>query len=112
MKKILIINNDPDMMELLKDLLHRAGFVTRANSNIEKASDEIKEFKPDLLLLDIDHRAIIEKLNKQAQQNSVPVLLMTDHQQVHLNADENIKDVIQKPFTMDGLLKKIKAIVA
>lgn len=50
MKKILIVNNDPDTMQLLENLLGNAGFKTSALADINKVPDQIEQFKPNLLL--------------------------------------------------------------
>lgn len=110
MKKILIVNNDPDTMQLLENLLGNAGFKTSALADINKVPEIIEQFKPNLLLLDIDQREIINRLGKTAAKKSIPVLLMTGHHNTHKYKQEGEDHIIPKPFTLQHLIEKITAI--
>lgn len=110
MKKILIVNNDPDTMQLLENLLGNAGFKTSALADINKVQEQIEFFKPNLLLLDIDHREVINRLEHAAGKKSIPVLLMTGHPYTSKDEKQGEEHFIPKPFTMQHLVEKIKAI--
>lgn len=110
MKKILIINNDPDTMQLLENLLGNAGFKTSALADINKVPEIIEQFKPNLLLLDIDQREVINRLGKAAGEKSIPVLLMTGHPYTSKDKTAGEEHLIPKPFTLQHLIEKIMAI--
>lgn len=110
MKKILIVNNDPDTMQLLENLLGNAGFKTSALADINKVPEQIEQFKPNLLLLDVDQREIINRLAKAAGKRSIPVLLMTGHPGTFIDKQEGEDHIIPKPFTLQHLIEKITAI--
>ena len=54
MKKILVVDNDPDMLNLVDLMLTHNHFIVKTTSKWQEILKTIKTFIPDLLLLDID----------------------------------------------------------
>ena len=116
MQKILVVEDDLDIQELLKNFLQEAGYsIVLANDGVEALSI-FSDVQFDLILLDImlpkiDGFAVCELIRKQSQ---VPIIMLTA-----LNgADEQIRgldmqvdDYITKPFSMPVLIRKIAAVL-
>ena len=110
MKKLLIVNSDPDTMQLLQDLLQLRGYEVKYSSTREEVPSMIRSFRPDLGLLDITQRAIIDEISLEATRNNVPVLLMTGHNSYPEKRENEFKYFIRKPFTINELTEKINLV--
>jgi CheY-like chemotaxis protein len=111
MKRILIVNNDPDTMVLLKDLLQLKGSKVSFTSDKETVPAWIKDFSSYLILLDITQTAVIEQVQNQAKVFHASILLMTGHNRYPLAPHESFKKYIKKPFTPDQLYNKISEVL-
>ncbi len=117
-KKVLIVDDEPDALELVKLVLESAGFeTTLAMSGIE-ALDKIDASKPDLVLLDImmpdmDGWDVFRKIKEKNPE--IPVAILTAKAQnidkllgLHvLKAD----DYITKPFGKNELISKVRKLL-
>jgi len=110
MKKLLIVNSDPDTMQLLQDLLQLRGYEVKYSSTREEVPSMIRSFRPDLVLLDITQRVIIDEISLEATRNHVPVLLMTGHNSYPEKRENEFKYFIRKPFTINELTEKISLV--
>ena len=110
MKKLLIVNSDPDTMQLLQDLLQLRGYEVKYSSTREEVPSMIRSFRPDLVLLDITQRVIIDEISLEATRNNVPVLLMTGHNSYPEKRENEFKYFIRKPFTINELTEKINLV--
>lgn len=116
MKQILIVEDEPDIQELLCAYIQNAGYKTAAAGDGEEALRLFADGSFDLVLLDImlpgmNGFQVCERIRIQSQ---VPILMLTaldgEAQQLRglgLNAD----DYITKPFSMPVLLEKIRVIL-
>ncbi len=116
MKQILIVEDEPDIQELLCAYIQNAGYKTAAAGDGEEALRLFADRSFDLVLLDImlpgmNGFQVCERIRIQSQ---VPILMLTaldgEAQQLRglgLNAD----DYITKPFSMPVLLEKIRVIL-
>ncbi|MDD5347868.1 MAG: response regulator [Candidatus Omnitrophica bacterium] len=117
-KKILIADDEPDVLSILEKKLRYNGFEVLALSKGKDINDKVKEFKPDLLILDIvmpdmDGYAVGILLRKDNDTKATPIIFMTGKE---LEFSGMIKraqelgrcDFINKPCTFDDLLQKVK----
>lgn len=113
-KRILIVDDDSDIVEILSFLLSEAGYETRVLTHGETIFTEIKEFKPNLILMDVmlggmDGRVICNTIKTDPSTSSLPVILISGThdlaKSLHLPGAPN--DFIAKPFNLDHLLEKI-----
>ena len=79
---VLIIEDDPDQIELLKHSLKPNGFILEEAENGEKALEQISKKKPDLILLDLmmpvmDGFEFLERLRSKTEWESIPVILIS-----------------------------------
>lgn len=116
MKKILIVEDEPEIQEMLEAYLKHEGYrVTLASDGVE-ALDKFHKENQDLILLDImlpkiDGYHVCELIRSSS---AVPVIMLTaldsEDQQLrgfHLKID----DYVTKPFSMPILLEKIAAVL-
>lgn len=116
MKKLLIIEDEPDIAELLEAYLRHAGYETvRAEDGVE-ALARFQEGSFDLILLDlmlpkIDGFGVCEVIRRGS---NVPIVMLTalDSEEEQLRGFQlEIDDYVTKPFSMPVLLQKIRAIL-
>lgn len=116
MQKILVVEDDLDIQELLKNFLQEAGYsIVLANDGVEALSI-FSDVQFDLILLDImlpkiDGFAVCELIRKQSQ---VPIIMLTalngEKEQIR-GLDMQVDDYITKPFSMPVLIRKIAAVL-
>lgn len=118
--KILVIEDDADIAELVKMVLETADFEVKTILDPSRAIETAGEMIPDAILLDltmpqIDGWDIFKKLRKDARFNSVPVAIFTAKAEefdtmvgLHvMHAD----GYITKPFGKQELIDKVRILV-
>ncbi|MDE7244252.1 MAG: response regulator transcription factor, partial [Oscillospiraceae bacterium] len=116
MQRILVVEDDLDIQELLKNFLQEVGYeIVLASDGVEAlATFSTTQF--DLVLLDvmlpkIDGFAVCEFIRKQSQ---VPIIMLTalngEDEQIR-GLDLQVDDYITKPFSMPILVRKIAAVL-
>ncbi len=116
-KRILIVEDEKDMVYAVKLQLEANGYEVIAaydgNEGLEKAKGE----KPDLIILDImlpkkDGYTFLLELKKDKAIKSIPVVVLTAKPGMKdMFKLEGAKDYITKPFESMHLLSKIKEII-
>jgi len=117
-RKILFIEDEPDMIAVMEPRLEKAGFkMISAPGGIQGIRAAIDE-KPDLILLDIlmpqmDGYETCERLKKDPQTKDIPVIIVTAVESKGLG--DNCKfigadDYIRKPYQFEELLLKMNKI--
>lgn len=116
MKRILIVEDEPEIQELLSAYLRHEGYsVTVAGDGVE-ALDQFRTGQFDLVLLDImlpkiDGFGVCELIRRES---SVPIVMLTalDGEAEQIKGfDMQIDDYVTKPFSMPVLLRKIAAVL-
>lgn len=116
MQKILVVEDDFDIQELLLNFLQEAGYdVTVANDGVEAlslyASDQFDLILLDIMLPKIDGFSVCELIRKQSQ---IPIIMLTalsgEEEQIR-GLDLQVDDYITKPFSMPILVRKIAAVL-
>lgn len=115
-QKILVVEDDPDITELLQNFLQEAGYdVTVAMDGIEALNTFAKK-DFDLILLDImlpkiDGFAVCELIRKQSQTPVIMLTALSGEEEQIKGFDLQIDDYITKPFSMPVLVRKIAAVL-
>lgn len=117
MHKILVVDDEIDLLQVLKIFLARKNFMVEALSKWEDIPTSITSFKPDLILLDIslkgaDGRVICKQLKLDDKTWDIPVLLFS----ANLGAKNTFANFladgfIEKPFDLGKLVGEIHAII-
>ena len=116
MNKILVVEDDLDIQELLQNFLQESGYdITVANDGLE-AINLFSDNDFDLILLDIllpkiDGFSVCEFIRKKSQ---IPIIILTalngEKEQIK-GLDLQVDDYITKPFSMPVLVRKIAAVL-
>ncbi len=112
-KKILIADDDAGILEMLKMMLEDAGYEVETTADGQTVG-EVKEFLPDLILLDIwmsgmDGRDICRQLKSQVSTKKIPVIIVSANKDTDILAkDAGADGFLSKPFDIDNLLSTIK----
>ncbi len=114
-KKILVIEDDNDIADLVKLVLETDMFEVQAVLEPETALDKVKEYRPDAILLDIcmpklDGWAVFKQIRRCEEFSNVPIAILSGKSQqldhmvgLHImNADA----YIAKPFGKQELIDK------
>lgn len=116
-KKILVVEDDADLVELLRFNLKKAGFAVGTAIDGIEALKKARSLLPDLILLDLmlpelDGFAVCEVLRRDPNTASVPVIILTamSSQLARLTGLEvGANDYITKPFSSKDLLARIES---
>jgi DNA-binding response OmpR family regulator len=116
-KKIMIADDDPGIVDAIEMMLTYEGYEVKTTSNGATFS-EVKKNNPDLVLLDIwmsgeDGREICRKIKATKQTKAIPVIIISASKDIERSAiDSGADGFLEKPFEMNELLDKIKALLA
>jgi DNA-binding response OmpR family regulator len=115
-KRILIVDDDELLRRSLAFNLQQAGFVTNTAASAEDALDMVAITAPDLVVLDIGLPGMdgLDALRQIKSQFEIPVIFLTARRReldevvgLELGAD----DYVTKPFDVDVLIARIKAVL-
>lgn len=115
MQRILIVEDDLEIQELLQEFLQEAGYIAETACDGVEAVSMFTEFSYDLILLDImlpkiNGYNVCELIRKQSQ---IPIIMLTalgnEEEQIR-GLDLQADDYITKPFSVPILLRKIAAV--
>lgn len=119
-EKILVVDDDREMVELIQLFLSNAGYETIAAYSGEEALEKTFREKPDLILLDImmpriDGWEVLRRIKNDPEAQNIPVAFITARTQ---NIDKMIglsvmkaAGYITKPFSKQELLTEVKRIL-
>lgn len=115
MRRILAVDDDNDILEVLQFILEDSGYQVNTLSDGHFLMETISETKPDLILLDImlgtmDGRELCKALKQQLSTHNIPVIMISASHTVSKTVDQDggPNDFIAKPFDIGNLLSKIE----
>ncbi len=118
MKKILIVDDEKEIRDLLKKKLKQYQYLALTAAKGQEALDICKTNKPDLILLDIimadmDGYTFASELKKDKNTRDIPIIFQTGKELEPGGIKERVKDLgafdyIMKPATFEELLATIK----
>ena len=116
MKRILVVEDDPDIQELLRTFLEDAGYRVEVASDGVEAISLFSKSEYDLILLDImlpkiDGYGVCELIRRESE---VPIVMLTalDAESDQIKGfDLMADDYITKPFSLPVLMRKVDAIL-
>jgi DNA-binding response OmpR family regulator len=120
-KMIMIVDDNVELLEELKDLLTDEGYSIRAHSRGAPAVADARETPPDLVLLDLkmDGKSgfsVAQELTHRPETANVPVLGMTGYYSGHMYATLmsiiGFKGCMSKPLDSEKLLGRISELLA
>ncbi len=119
-KRVLVVDDDPDIVEMLTDLLQADGrFEVRTAGSGYAAGLLTQQFNPDVMILDymlpdINGNVVLENVRKNPELAHIKVVLVSgvvnpDEVKALLEAGAN--EFIKKPFDIDHLIGRIADLV-
>jgi DNA-binding response OmpR family regulator len=116
---ILIVEDDPDIVELLQYNLEREGFATLAAADGEAGLAAAVNQQPALILLDlmlpgINGLDVCRRLKQNVSAQAIPVIMLTakgDEADVVLGLGLGADDYVTKPFSPRQLVARIQAVL-
>jgi phosphate regulon transcriptional regulator PhoB len=119
MTKILIIEDEKDIVEALEYNLKREGFETSKSYDGYNGLRIAKEKSPDLILLDlmlpgVSGLEICKQLKRYPRSSEIPIIMLTaksEETDKVLGLELGADDYITKPFSMRELLARIKTVL-
>ena len=116
---VLVVDDEPQVVQLLKRVLERAGFETIAISDGRVAHDAAVERRPDIILLDLmlgptTGDQVLSELRKDFRTRLIPVVFLTVRSSIkdkveHLMAGAD--DYVTKPFIGEELVARLRAVI-
>jgi len=121
MKKILVVDDEEEVLKLLSERLRKKNYYVTAMSRGQDAIDRCRVDKPDLILLDIampdmDGYTIAAALRDDKLLRDIPIIFVTGRELEHKGIQERIGqlgvyDYIMKPCSFQELLTKIQGFI-
>jgi two-component system alkaline phosphatase synthesis response regulator PhoP len=117
--KILLVDDEPDILEILKDNLRKEGYEVVTAGNGEEGLRRAEEFQPDLIILDImmpvmDGVEVCRQLRAKPEFNNTIITFLTareeDYSQIAA-LDTGGDDYITKPIRPRVLMSRVKALL-
>ena len=115
--RLLVVDDEPNILELLAASLRFAGFEVQTASNGQQALAIAQSYRPDLLVLDvmmpeIDGFTVVRRLREAGMRSPVVFLTARDSTQdkvtgLTLGGD----DYVTKPFSLEEIIARIRAVL-
>ncbi len=119
MPKILVIDDDKDLLDITQALLAKQGFVVETDLNWDDALKKIETFEPQLILLDVflngvDGLDICKQLKSMPHTKHIPVLIFSAYPRVAecVIYEYGADDFIAKPFEVNDLITKMHSVLS
>src|SRR5437868_11340329 len=115
-KRVLVVDDDPDIRELLFTALEDEGFEVVPAGNGQEALAVIATFRPDVIVLDLmmpvmDGWQSVREL--RARDEDIPIILLSAARDLRTHAKAlSAADIIEKPFDLSELLPKIARVAS
>ncbi|MGC8867079.1 MAG: response regulator [Elusimicrobiales bacterium] len=114
MAKIMIVDDDPEVLNLLQYTLESMGHSIKVCDNGRDVIDSLKEFMPDLMILDvmlpgIDGYSIATTLSQDEQLSKLPIIIISalEPSRSLFGKFNQVIAFLTKPFSTDELLEAV-----
>src|SRR3982751_2361313 len=114
MKRILVLDDDIDILTLVKTILKIHGYAVETIANWERLNDSIESFVPHLILIDISLAGangldLCRDLKQDEKTKAIPIVLFSANVEMAKKVSEcGANDYISKPFSIKDLLGMIE----
>ncbi len=120
-KKVLIVDDDAAIVEMLEDVLQRDGrFEVKSATNGFDAGSQTQAFRPDILLLDfmlpdINGNIVCERIRQDASLAKTRIIIVSgavDPNEIERLMSAGADDFVKKPFDIDKLIARMVELLA
>jgi DNA-binding response OmpR family regulator len=114
-RRVLVVDDEPYLLELIQTRLELAGFETRTARNGSEALNRLGDFRPEAMVLDInmpvlDGFGVLMHMKAQGLSEKIPTMVLTAR-----NSGEDVakaiqlgaKDYLSKPFKDEALIARV-----
>jgi DNA-binding response OmpR family regulator len=111
MKRIMVVDDEKDLLALAKGYLTRAGYDVAVTTTCKEGADILVTFKPDLVFLDInvgseDGREMCKQIKSQAEHRHIPIVLISaNDESLNTYKEYDADSFLKKPFQPKQLLE-------
>jgi two-component system alkaline phosphatase synthesis response regulator PhoP len=119
-KRVLIADDDPDVLEVIKAILEHEGLHVRTARDGEQAFKLLRKHKFDAVILDlvmpkVSGLKLLQLMRRSSRLKDTPVMLITgnllEKKRLEENGSTNLaNELLTKPFNTRDLIKKVKAL--
>ena len=118
-EKILLIEDDSDISELVQYNLEREGYKVFTSADGELGLNQAGTVQPDLIILDLmlpglDGLSVCRKLRADPATNEIPIVMLTakgEESDVVIGLEMGADDYVAKPFSPKELVARIRAVL-
>ena len=110
MKKILVVDDNEDILQIMKLFLNSKGFTVLTEPNGRETYNQVDNYQPDLIILDVflgnsDGRQICNELKNDDRTKNIPIIIFS----ANAKPEEVMRackadDFLSKPFELNDLL--------
>jgi|SRR5437879_4312414 len=116
MKTILVVDDEPKIVELARDYLEHAGFAVRTAADGRAALEVAQREHPDLMVLDLGLPGLdgLDVTREIRRDSNVPVIMLTardDELDKLLGLELGADDYLTKPFSPRELVARVRAVL-
>lgn len=116
---IAVVDDEPDILELVALQLNRAGFQTETFTTVNEFYEFLKRRTPDLIILDlmlpdVDGLDVCRFLKSQAEYSKIPIIMLTarsDEADRVLGLELGADDYVTKPFSPRELVARVRSVL-
>jgi DNA-binding response OmpR family regulator len=117
--QVLVVEDDPDISELVARYLDKAGYTTTRVASGRAALDAVRSKPPDLIVLDImlpqiDGLEVCRLLRADEKTAAVPIIMLTaraDESERIVGLEMGADDYLAKPFSPNELVARVRALL-
>jgi PleD family two-component response regulator len=117
--KILVVDDEPHIVQILKFTLEKAGYQVYTAENGQVAMDKIQEIQPSLVILDImmpimDGYEVCRKMREDFKMNQIPIIMLSakgDLPERVRGLEGGANDYLIKPYSNDELLLRVNNVL-
>jgi DNA-binding response OmpR family regulator len=117
--RILIVEDEDAIMEIVSQALRRHGYETASASDGDAALEKIFSLRPDLVILDLmlpkmDGWEVCRRMRAEPETERIPILMLTarrDERDVVEGLELGADDYMKKPFSLAELTARVKALL-
>lgn len=112
--KILIVDDEPQIIRVLRTALSTQGYIVRIAANGVEGADLALEWKPDLVITDVSMPEMngVELCRELRANSDVPIIVLSVRDKEHMKVealDAGADDYVTKPFSIQELQARVRA---
>ncbi|ETX14107.1 chemotaxis protein CheY [Roseivivax halodurans JCM 10272] len=118
-REILLIEDEPNIIEAISFILSRDGWRVRTHSNGVDAAEKVRSLRPDVVILDVmlpgrSGYDILRELRSSPEFRDLPIMMLTARGQTRdreMAEQSGVSRFMTKPFSNSEMLEAVRALV-